>query len=73
VYVPKEWFDEAHIAKHQKCGVPAKLKFKTEPPLGLEMLAELAEQGPIPLRWVAVDEHYGMPPAFLVGIDRLDK
>jgi SRSO17 transposase len=73
LYVPKEWFDEAHLAKRQKCGVPEKLKFKTEPQLGLEMLTELAEQGPIPFRWVAVDEHYGMNPAFLDGIDRLDK
>jgi SRSO17 transposase len=73
LYLPKEWFDEAHQAKRKKCGVPEKLKFKTEPQLGLEMITDLAEQDRVPFRWVACDEHYGMNPAFLDGVDQLGK
>jgi hypothetical protein len=46
---------------------------KTEPRLGLEMLTDLAEQDLAPFCWVAADEHYGMNPAFLDGVDRLGK
>lgn len=50
LYLPREWFDEAHASKRKKCGVPKKLKFKTEPQLGLEMLASLVEQDRVPFR-----------------------
>src|SRR5262249_8210282 len=73
LYMPEDWFDEAHQAKCKKCGVPAKLKFKTEPQLGLEMLTELTEQNLVPFGWVAVDEHYGMNPVFLDGVAQLGK
>lgn len=73
LYLPREWFDEAHASKRQKCGVPGKLKFKTEPQLGLEMITDLAEQDRVPFRWVTCDEHYGMNTAFLDGVAELGK
>jgi SRSO17 transposase len=73
LYLPQEWFDEAHASKRRRCGVPKGLKFKTEPQLGLEMLASLAEQGRVPFGWIACDEHYGMNTVFLDGVSRLDK
>jgi SRSO17 transposase len=73
LYLPQEWFDEAHASKRQRCGVPKGLKFKTEPQLGLEMVTNLAEQDRVAFRWVTCDEHYGINTAFLDGVARLDK
>jgi SRSO17 transposase len=68
LYMPQEWFDDAHAPLRQRYGVPAALCFQTEPQLALEMLRALVEHEAIPFRWVAADEHYGMIPAFLDGV-----
>ena len=73
LYMPESWFDKAHAAKRKKCGVPKGLVFKTEPELGLEMLAKINERGVVPFAWVNADEHYGMNPDFLDGVAGLDK
>ena len=73
LYLPKSWFDEAHVGKRKKCGVPEKQVFKTEPNLGLEMVKDLNQRGVVPFRWVNADEHYGMNPEFLDGIAKLEK
>lgn len=73
LYMPQSWFDEAHAHLRKKCGVPEKLVFKTEPELGLEMLTRINERGVVPFAWVNADEHYGMNPDFLDGIDGLGK
>jgi len=70
---PKTWFDDAHVAKRRKCGLPDKLVFKTEPTLGLEMVKALKQAGIVPFRWVNADEHYGMNPDFLDGVAELEK
>jgi SRSO17 transposase len=73
LYMPESWFDKAHAAKREKCGVPKDLVFKTEPELGLEMLTKIDERGVVPFAWVNADEHYGMNPDFLDGVAGLDK
>jgi SRSO17 transposase len=68
LYMPQEWFDEAHAPLRQRYGVPTELRFQTEPQLGLEMVGGLVERGEVPFAWVVADEHYGMIPAFLDGV-----
>jgi SRSO17 transposase len=68
LYMPQEWFDDAHAALRQRYGVPAALDFQTEPQLALEMLRGLVEREVVPFAWVVADEHYGMIPAFLDGV-----
>ncbi len=73
LYMPRDWFDEAHRYRWEKCGVPEDLPFQTEPELGLDMLRELVDRGVIPFQWVTCDEHFGENPAFLNGISALGK
>lgn len=73
LYMPEHWFDDEHAERRARCGVPQDLSFKTEPELALEMLGGLVKCGTVPLRWVVVDEHYGMHPAFLQGVAALGK
>jgi SRSO17 transposase len=73
LYLPEEWFDDAHAPLRQRYGVPPELRFQTEPQLALEMLGGLVERAAVPFRWVVVDEHYGMIPAFLDGVAAVGK
>jgi SRSO17 transposase len=68
LYLPEEWFDDAHAPLRQRYGVPPELRFQTEPQLALEMLRGLVERAAVPFRWVVADEHYGMIPSFLDGV-----
>ena len=73
LYLPEEWFDDAHAPLRQRYGVPPTLRFQTEPQLALEMLRGVVEREAIPFRWVVADEHYGMIPAFLDGVAAVGK
>ena len=73
LYVPKVWFDAAHADARARCGVPATLRFQTEPALGLAMIRGVVERGVLPVRWVLGDETYGADPKFLDGIAALDR
>lgn len=56
LYLPAERLDEAHVVEHARCGVPADLRFQTEPALGLAMVRGVIERGVLPVRWVLADE-----------------
>ena len=78
LFMPREWFDEAHTERRQACGVPADLTYQTKPEIGLDLLRaavkrnqQLAE--PLPFQWVAADELYGDSAAFRDGVAALDK
>lgn len=73
LYVPEEWFRDESRKRWHACGIPENLAFRTEPELGLEMIAALVEHDALPFRWVTCDEKYGKIPAFLDGIAALDK
>ncbi len=73
LYVPEEWFSKESRERWCACGIPEDLTFRTEPELGLEMIAGLVKRGGLPFRWVTCDEKYGKIPAFLDGIAALDK
>jgi len=78
LFMPDEWFDEAHTDRRQACGVPASLTYQTKPEIGLDLVRaavkrneQLAE--PLPFQWVAADELYGNAPTFRDGIAALGK
>jgi SRSO17 transposase len=73
LYMPEEWYDDAHADLRNKCRVPKDFKFKVESQLGQEMIEGLVGRGTLPFRWVVADERYGMNPAFLFGVAGLGK
>lgn len=72
LYLPEEWFDQAHGERWQKCGIPEGTAFATKPELGLEMVQELVAEGHLPGQWVTVDEAFGRATTFLDGVAQLD-
>jgi len=73
LYVPQAWFGQEYQVRWKMCGIPETLSFHTEPELGLEMIADLAQRAVVPFRWVTCDEKYGGNPAFLEEVAALDK
>jgi SRSO17 transposase len=73
LFMPDEWFDEAHAEKRSACGVPEDLVFQTKPQIGLELLKKAQKRGSLPFHWVAADELYGDSPAFRDGVAELGK
>jgi len=73
LFMPDEWFDETHVEKRRRCGVPEELVFQTKPEIGLELLKKAVKRGDLPFQWVAADELYGDSPAFRDGVAALNK
>ena len=73
LFMPDEWFDEAHAEKRRRCGTPEDLAYRTKPEIGLELLKKAAKRGDLPFSWVAADELYGDAPAFRDGVAALNK
>jgi SRSO17 transposase len=73
LFMPESWFDKAHQDQRAACGVPADLKAKTKPEIGLELLKRAVEGDSLPFQWVAADELYGDSPAFRDGVAELKK
>jgi SRSO17 transposase len=73
LYLPEEWFNEAHAPLRKRYGVPEDLVFTTEPQLGLGMVQGLLERRKVPFLWVLADETYGADLKFLDGVEALGK
>ncbi len=73
LFLPESWFDEAHQGQRAACGVPADLKAKTKPEIGLELLERAVARDSLPFQWVAADELYGDSPTFRDGVAALNK
>jgi SRSO17 transposase len=73
LYLPREWFDQDHQARWQKCGIPEETIFQTKPQLALGMLRAAVGEGSLRFRWVTCDEVYGGNPDFLDGVADLDR
>ena len=73
LFMPDEWFDEAHTEKRSACGIPENLEYQTKPEIGLKLLEKAAKRGSLPFHWVAADELYGDAPAFRDGVAALNK
>ena len=37
LFMPDEWFDEAHTDRHKACGVPTEQTYQTKPEIGLDL------------------------------------
>jgi SRSO17 transposase len=73
LFLPEAWFAETHAEMRQDCGVPGELSYQTKPEIGLELLQNALQRGPLPFQWVAADELYGDSPQFRDGIASLNK
>lgn len=73
LFMPEEWFDDAHADRRRKCGVPQDLTFKTKPEIALELLKDAVRRGHLPFQWVAADALYGDAPHFRDGVAALGK
>ena len=73
LYLPEEWFDEAHQERWRKCGIPQETLFKSKPELALDMLQAGVAQGSLRFRWVTCDEAFGSNPRFLDGVAALGR
>jgi SRSO17 transposase len=73
LFMPEKWFDEAHQALRQACGVPEEKSYQTKPEIALELLKNALKRGTLPCKWVAADALYGDSPAFRDGIAALGK
>ncbi|MCL4299038.1 MAG: IS701 family transposase [Anaerolineae bacterium] len=78
LFMPDEWFDDAHAQRRQACGVPADLSYQTKPEIGLALLQAALKRNeqletPLLFEWVAADELYGDSPTFREGVAALGK
>jgi len=73
LFMLKDWFDDDHAEKRQKCGVPPELTFQTKPELALGLLQAAVQRGHVPFHWVTADALYGNSPNFRDGVAQLDK
>jgi SRSO17 transposase len=73
LFLPEQWFAAEYHELRQACGVPPEQGFQTKPEIGLELLQNALQRGPLPCQWVAADELYGDSSAFRDGIAALDK
>ena len=73
LFLPQEWFDDAHRERWQKCGIPKDTPFRTKPTLGAEMVEALLREGRVPFQWVTMDEGFGEAPHLLDRIHAQNK
>jgi SRSO17 transposase len=73
LFLPEEWFDEAHRNRWKKCGIPQDTPFRTKPTLGAEMVEAVLTSGNIPFQWVTMDEGFGQAPHLLDRIHAQNK
>jgi SRSO17 transposase len=57
LFMPPEWFDEAHAERKKACGVPGDLIFQTKPKIGLGLLQAAVKRNEqaedvLPFQWV---------------------
>lgn len=65
LYMPQQWFSPAYQNRRERCGVPDKLAFQTQPELAWELIERLHTEQVLPFAWVIADEHFGNNPVLL--------
>lgn len=68
LYLPVDWFDDAHAKLRQRLHVPEAQTFATKPQIGLKLVLRAHAQG-LPFTAVAADAVYGRDSAFRAGLD----
>ncbi len=73
LYLPEEWFDDAHTERRDACGVPQTVRFQTKPELGWAMLQTVFTEKVVPLQCVAMDAAFGRDLTLLNHIEEYGK
>jgi len=70
LYIPKEWFDDEHKEKREKCGISDKKEFKTKNEIALEMINEIVEKKIYTIKWFGCDGALGCDHSFIDGLPK---
>ena len=70
LYLPKNWFDDAHAELREKCDIPKDKVFRTKNEIALELLRSAADSGNFNVKWIGCDAAFGCDHSF---IDSLPK
>jgi SRSO17 transposase len=78
LFMPEEWFDDAHAELRKACGVPKELRYLTKPEIALKLLQAMIERNKtlaiaLVFQWVAADALYGDSITFRDGVAELKK
>ena len=65
IYLPKDWFDDAHAELRRKCDVPKGKVFRTKNEIALEQLREAVESGYFKVKWIGCDAAFGNDHSFI--------
>lgn len=71
LYLPQEWFDQAHHEVRSRLHIPPDLSFRTKPELGLGMILR-ARDNSLPFQVIGCDSVYGRDSRFRAELDRED-
>jgi SRSO17 transposase len=69
LYLPEEWFDQAHAELLRRWHIPAERTFSTKLELGLEIILRAKTNG-LPFRVVGCDTLYGRDSHFRAALDK---
>lgn len=67
LFLPKNWFDEAHRQLHHRLHIPKERTFKTKSAIGLELIDRARQQG-LPFSRFGCDGFYGQDHNFRAGL-----
>lgn len=68
LFLPEDWFDEAHAKLRKRWHIPPERTFKTKPELGLELIKRAQANG-LPFEVVGCDSLYGRNRQFRADLD----
>jgi len=71
LFVPEDWFDEAHASLREQTGMPAALTCQTKPQLAVAVVQRVLKRRTLSVQWVAADALSGDSPAFRDDINAL--
>lgn len=73
LYLPEIWLSEEYAERHEKCGIPEDITFKTKIEIALEEIKEMTGSGLFPGKWIGCDATFGSDIKFRDEIDGLGK
>jgi len=70
LYIPENWFGDAHRQLREECQIPEEAVFRTKPEIALTMINKALEEGLYNVGWIGADSVYGMCHSFLDGLEK---
>jgi SRSO17 transposase len=64
LYLPADWFAPDQADRWKACGIPAPVRFQTEPEIALDLLRQVRDRGQVTFRWVTADADFGRDSGF---------